>query len=369
MAVSGASPSFTTITTTSDATLNGQTAGRGGGSVATNTAFGQSAMAATATGTENTALGREALTALTSGGQNTALGRSSLASNSTGSGNTGVGVGAGSSSTTTSYNTAVGSRSLEAATGTYNTAVGYQAGSSVTSATGYNTFVGGLAGPTGAGSTGYNNTAMGYQALTANTTGYYNTAIGAGAFPSVTTGAGNTAVGEGAGGTLATTNNCTFLGQRPVASASNVSHEIVIGCNTSGKGSNTAFINANSGATYNGGNTANWNTTSDQRLKKNIVDNTEGLNIISQIRVRNFEYRTAEEVTELPAHTVIDKQGVQLGVIAQELQEVCSDCVHEESTGVLSVQTDNLTWHMINAIKDLKAELDTVKAELAALKG
>jgi len=120
---------------------------------------------------------------------------------------------------------------------------------------------------------------------------------------------------------------------------------------------------------YNSANQSAFSTTSDQRLKKNIVDNTEGLSIISQIRVRNFEYRTAEEVTELPAHSVIDKQGVQLGVIAQELQEVCSDCVKEESTGVLSVNSDNLTWHMVNAIKDLKAELDTVKAELAALKG
>jgi hypothetical protein len=36
---------------------------------------------------------------------------------------------------------------------------------------------------------------------------------------------------------------------------------------------------------------------------------------------------------------------------------------------VLSVDASNLTWHMVNAIKDLKAELDTVKAELAALKG
>ena len=104
-------------------------------------------------------------------------------------------------------------------------------------------------------------------------------------------------------------------------------------------------------------------------MKKNIVDNTEGLDIISQIRVRNFEYRTAEEITELDAINAVQKQGVQLGVIAQELLEVCGDCVKTESTGVLSVNSDNITWHMINAIKDLKAELDTVKAELAALRG
>ena len=98
------------------------------------------------------------------------------------------------------------------------------------------------------------------------------------------------------------------------------------------------------------------------------MDNTEGLNIVSQIRVRNFEYRIASEVTELPAHTVIEKQGVQLGVIAQELQEVCSDCVKEESTGVLSVDSDNIFWHMVNAIKDLKTLVDAQKAEFDAYK-
>jgi hypothetical protein len=91
------------------------------------------------------------------------------------------------------------------------------------------------------------------------------------------------------------------------------------------------------------------------------------LDIISQIRVRNFEYRTAEEVTELPSDQAVQKQGVQLGVIAQELQEVCSDCVKEESTGVLSVDTSNLTWHMINAIKDLKALVDAQAARIAIL--
>ena len=61
--------------------------------------------------------------------------------------------------------------------------------------------------------------------------------------------------------------------------------------------------------------------------------------------------------------------GVQLGVIAQELQAVLPDCVKQESTGVLSVDPDNLTWYMVNAIKDLKSQLDSVKAELATLKG
>jgi hypothetical protein len=60
-------------------------------------------------------------------------------------------------------------------------------------------------------------------------------------------------------------------------------------------------------------------------------------------------------------HTAIKKEGVQLGVIAQELQAVLPECVKQESTGVLSVDTDNLTWYLINAVKQLKAEIDQLK--------
>jgi hypothetical protein len=324
-----------------------------------NVGLGYQALYLNTTASYNSALGYQSLYSNTTGANNTAIGWSSGVSNTTGSNNSYLSQNAGYWQTTGNYNVAVGSAAFQGvsanATGSNNTAVGYQS----------------LYGNT----TASNNTAVGYQSLYSNTTGYYNVAIGAGALGSVTTGAGNTACGEGAGTTLATNNNCTFLGQRPIASGSNVQHEIVIGCNTTGKGSNTGFINPNSGGVYQGNNSGSWSTTSDRRLKKNIVDNTEGLNIVSQIRVRNFEYRLENEVTELPLHTVIKKEGVQLGVIAQELQAVCSDCVKEETTGVLSVDASNLTWHMINAIKDLKALVDaqsalitTQAAEIVALK-
>ena len=94
------------------------------------------------------------------------------------------------------------------------------------------------------------------------------------------------------------------------------------------------------------------------------MDNNVGLSAINSIRVRNFEYRVADEVTELPLNQVIQKTGVQLGVIAQELQAVLPECVKTESTGVMTVDSDNLTWYMINAIKELKAEVDSLKSQL-----
>ena len=136
-------------------------------------------------------------------------------------------------------------------------------------------------------------------------------------------------------------------------------HEIFINTvyNASGKGSSTGFINPNGGGVYQGNNSSSWSTTSDQRLKKNIADNNDGLDKINSIRVRNFEYRLPEEITELSQDQAVQKQGVQLGVIAQELQAVLPDCVKTESTGVMTVDQDNLTWYLINAVKELSARV------------
>jgi hypothetical protein len=177
-----------------------------------------------------------------------------------------------------------------------------------------------------------------------------------------TSGSYNTAIGYSAGGNGTTTgSNNTYVGYFSVPSG-NSTHEIVIGTNSAvGKGGGTGFISPNGGAVYQGNNSASWTTTSDRRLKKNIVDNNTGLEKLTQIQVRNFEYRLPEEVTELPTHAVIKKTGVQLGVIAQELQTVLPDCIKTESTGVMSVNTDNLTWYLINAVKELSARVQQLE--------
>lgn len=207
--------------------------------------------------------------------------------------------------------------------------------------------------------TGYNNTAVGVAALQGNTTGYWNACIGLGALSGVTNGYYNIALGGNAGNNLTTGSNCIFLGTFAQASNSAAQNETVF-AGLTGKGNNTTYIGGSSGV-YNQGNTTTFTTTSDQRLKKNIVNNDVGLEKLAQIQVRNFEYRTAEEITELPTHTAIEKTGVQLGVIAQELQVILPECVKQESTGVLRVDADNLTWYLINAVKQLKAEIDQLK--------
>ena len=155
-----------------------------------------------------------------------------------------------------------------------------------------------------------------------------------------------------------------------IASGVNVSNEIVIGRTGAGKGANTAMMQAAFGS-FQGNNSSSWSTTSDERIKKNIEDNNTGLNAIKDIRVRNFEYRTEDEIVDFEntASAVVHKKGVQLGVIAQEIETILPDVVREESTGVKTVNPDNLTWYLVNAVQELSTTVDELKAEIQTLKG
>jgi hypothetical protein len=364
------------------ASVDGMTVGRGGGEVSTNTAVGASALNANTSGSINTAFGFEALKANTTGAENVAvgyraldvnttgtnniaMGRNALGANISGSSNVAVGDSALVSNTTANANCAFGSDALGSnSTGASNVAVGRSALESNTTASnmvavGYQALYSKNSGTTDG------NVAVGYQAGYSSTSSNTNVFIGVQAGYYNTTGNSNVMIGSNAGALSvnATTGDANiYIGGGVRGSAAGNANEIVIGYLTTGKGSNTGFINPVGGGVYQGNNSGSWSTTSDQRLKKNIVDNTDGLDKITAVRVRNFEYRLPEEVTELDEHCAVSNTGVQLGVIAQELQAVLPDCVKTESTGVLSVDPDNLTWYMVNAIKELKAEFDAYKA-------
>ena len=179
------------------------------------------------------------------------------------------------------------------------------------------------------------------------------------------------AIGYAAGNTIAAGVSNGVVGTSAVTANSGHSNTIVIGASSTGKGANTGFINPNSGGVYQGNNSADWSTTSDRRIKKNIEDNNTGLEAINKIQVRNFEYRTEDEIVDFenPKAAVVNIDGIQLGVIAQEIEEILPDVVKEETTGVKIVNPDNLKWYLINAVKELSTQVDELKQELKTLKG
>lgn len=300
-----AAQTFTgTQTFSADGFFNTVRLGLGASSIADNLACGTDVFAFVTSGARNTAVGWRAAFKLTSGSDNIAVGYTSGYELSTGNENTAVGNGTILANISGSGNTAVGFRALYSNTADQQTAVGSQSL-------------------------------------------YF------------ATGASNVAVGYAAGDTITTGTENTYVGHNADASGNNVSKEHVFGQGLTGKGSNTAFIGGTNGA-YNAKNVTTWETTSDARIKKNIADNFDGLDRIKAIRVRNFEYRKPEEITELPASAAIDKAGVQLGVIAQEM---LPECVTENSTGVKSVNTDALIWYLVNAVKELSAQVDALKKQ------
>ena len=251
---------------------------------------------------------------------------------------------------------------------------------------GGSTFIGGGAGRTC--TTGGSLIAIGRDALSGGgpCTGNHNTAIGSRCFERISSGSNNCAVGGLYTGIMVTTgsynnffgslagyaynvnttgtgNHNNVYGGYSAASAAGNDHENIFGGGLTGKGANTTFIR---GSVYNSPNSSSFSTTSDERIKKNIVDNNTGLDAIEKIRVRNFEYRTQNEITDFDnaGAVVVDKEGVQLGVIAQEIKDILPDLVKQNTTGAYAVDPDNLTWYLVNAVKELSAEVKSLKAQI-----
>lgn len=242
-------------TFSADATINGVTVGRGGGSIAENTAIGANALLSNTTGNYNTANGRNALYSNTTGSVNTANGRSALFYNTTGSDNTANGVNALYSNTTGSSNTANGSSALfYNTTGSGNTALG--TASLFSNTTSNNTAVGYEA---ATNNTSGSVTAIGYRALKANTTGGANNALGDSALILNTTGSYN--IGLGTEALSDNTTGSINIGIGLAVKSNNYSNNIIIGTLAEATASNQFVVGS---ASYPAGAVATESLTSDR---------------------------------------------------------------------------------------------------------
>jgi hypothetical protein len=105
---------------------------------------------------------------------------------------------------------------------------------------------------------------------------------------------------------------------------------------------------------------------SDERIKDDIEPLASGLDVVEKLNPVTYRYK--ENWTK--------DQSVQTGFIAQELLTALDGQVYVDgvvqqggSEGYYSVAYQNIIPILTKAIQELKAELDTVKAELATLKG
>ena len=49
--------------------------------------------------------------------------------------------------------------------------------------------------------------------------------------------------------------------------------------------------------------------------------------------------------------------------------DILPDIVRQESTGCYTVDPDNVTWYLVNAVQELSAQITTLKDEIKTLKG
>ena len=100
---------------------------------------------------------------------------------------------------------------------------------------------------------------------------------------------------------------------------------------------------------------------SDARLKKNIAPTAKtARQAIDQIEFKQFDWN---EFTDQ------NNEHVELGVVAQQLQQVNPKFVNEMSDSTLGVNEPELLTYALKAIQELSAELAAVKQELAQIKG
>ena len=109
------------------------------------------------------------------------------------------------------------------------------------------------------------------------------------------------------------------------------------------------------------GNVTNTNNSygslSDARLKENIVDATPKLDSLNKLRVVNFNLKQG-----------LDKQK-QIGLIAQEVEQVFPGLVETDGEGTKSVKYSVLVPMLLKAVQELNAKVEALTAELNTLKG
>jgi len=372
-----------------------------------NTAIGHYALYANTSGAENTSIGRGNLDANTTGSHNTALGSTALSSSTTGSYNTALGSLALNSNTTASNNTAVGYQAMyDNTTGVVNAAFGRETLANNTSGQANSAF------GTNAlfsNTTASNNTAVGYQAGYSNTTGSYSTFIGRNAGTN-TTGGENTFVGSSAGNLVTTGQKNTILGKfdgnnggldirtlnnqivlsdgdgnprlyidssanvifsggtavpsSSVAGAAfdpNTNGRVILKLGTSSTANQglAEFFNPNGlvGSIITNGSATSYSTSSDYRLKENVVELTGATDRLKQLEPKRFNF-------------IADGSDATVdGFLAHEVQSVVPEAItgtHNEVDAdgnpvYQGIDQSKLVPLLVATIKELEARITALE--------
>ena len=349
--------SNTTLGSGSRTTIVGANSGTSSGSAST--IVGAEVLQSNVYG-DNTVVGTQAATTGTLTQKITVVGYQAAQNSNQNENNTYVGYQSGKNISNGNRNTAVGSQTLiNNVSNNENTAIGHHALNAHSSGQ-QNTAVGSFAysqGTSGSGSAGFGhralynnsgnfNTGMGTEALFSTTNGFENTAVGHNAGNNVN-GNRNTFVGKSAGYNLNSGTNNTLIGRFATSSTGSVSNEITLG------DSGIATLRCQ---------VTSITALSDARDKKDVEDANIGLDFINDLRPVKFVWDTRDGAK---------KDIKEVGFIAQELDEVQQkhgvedhlQLVLKNNPDKLEASQGKLIPILVQAIKDLKKELDELKKD------
>lgn len=114
-------------------------------------------------------------------------------------------------------------------------------------------------------------------------------------------------------------------------------------------------------------------TTSDARLKTNIAGiDTKNLHKIQALRPIQFTWQQVEDMHDTDTATVkrmyfpedIEYDRTHYGFLAQDVQKLFPELVHEDGDGYLSVTYMELIPLLVQAIQDLSAEVEELKKQV-----
>ena len=388
----------------------GKDAVKGSGSTTTGVngtvGIGMDALTALTTGAGNIAMGYVAATALTTGGDNIAIGYAALQAADGGeSNNVVIGSGAGQSinNNDSDQNVFLGTYAGKGGTGSLidTVAIGYNAcdgtgniGTADSIFIGSNAGGGAIASDASASNKNIGigtsvmdagmdgaiaNTAIGYYALSSLTSGDDNVSLGHQAGYAITTGKDNVCIGAYAGNTITTGSENTILGHDCDVASDDNTNNVVIGHDlTATDKDNAVFIGNNTNHIENDFNAdATWNYSSDERQKKDIKDDTLGLDFINDLRPVTYKHKSPSEFPkEWKAYDANDKRAMGgdktiHGLIAQEVKQAL-DNQGVDTFGGWSVGDDGrqrisaekMVMPLIKAVQELSAEVKSLKKQL-----
>jgi len=317
--------------------------------------------------------------------------------------NTFVGYGcAASGPTSGDYNVGVGNEVMNTiSTGSYNTFLGYGSGNAVTTGDNNvgvgknaNNKCGGTDNNIGIGSGACGsvngldgserNICIGASSCQSMTTGQYNTAIGYATGTDIGTGDGNIYLGYQAGNDNQDGDDNIMIGYNSdVSATTGVSNAIAIGDHVSAAANDFSFGKSSNVVTNDFDTDANWSRSSDARIKRNVNDDTLGLDFINDLRTVTYQWKPSNEVPkELASEYNIENQknleATMHGFIAQEVKAAMDKAGNTTFAGWKIDEVDGVTQRtsremfvmpLIKAVQELSAQVTTLQDEIKTLKG